>query len=812
MSQYSSLTNSTDIDANYVSTGDVTAYGTVDFQGTLTSFPVDNVSIRVQNGVLTGVTGSSSQMDPLFTSNIVPNVLTPTYINIGMTGVSGACVTNMYNATIGSTLYVNNIVTNGNTYMYITPTAGWVYVNGTLNATNIEFTEATGGTGYINYLSIRGITGGTGYFTNLRNDTLIGVTGSFWGGITGAYVYGDTLKGYTGFFNTVSTNKIVGATSAMSSGMTSAYVWGNTVAGNTFSFSTLTGQTGTFTSGITAAYVWGDTGAFRDLTVKNRLTTNSLYSTSEIGVTGDIRMNNGRLYVADIRERAANEGVYVSSLLNVSKGITGTTGTFVSGVTAAYVWADSVNGNTGNFNQLFSNTVTGGTGLFSKLEVTKDYIKADIGVTGVTGAFSGCVNTNTIQGFTDSDITINGGVNGNIVLQAGSNLRRVKVASGQYFAVDNLTVNGSTGIGLNSDLLCPSKTIYCDNLNSYGASLNLGTNGGGVNITTGSGFTKQVGTGLQYHWVESTTTGGTSEGGLYLKRGDTANGYSQVHHFTGTSDFWATGMRAGNTGYHIYDNMNGTDRVTLTPTLATINSNAVIGGNPTAPTSTTQLNINSSTQNSARIVLSGQEFYAASNTSTDGICLLSGVNRSGNRQLWIGDSANLTQNSTNAVVRIINTGRVDCIATDGGTNLPLTIGSSAVTTIDSGGLKFTNSTSSYSPYQLNYYEWSTSSTITTSGCTAISFTFYFTWQDRTWSTNSSAASLTCSAVVPSRFRSAIAMRFPVIISNFNTNNTGEVTIDTSGNAVFYQSVTGNAFSSGTSTFSIYGTTLTWALF
>jgi hypothetical protein len=32
---------------------------------------------------------------------------------------------------------------------------------------------------------------------------------------------------------------------------------------------------------------------------------------------------------------------------------------------------------------------------------------------------------------------------------------------------------------------------------------------------------------------------------------------------------------------------------------------------------------------------------------TSGIALLLGVNRTGNKQLWIGDSANLTQNATN---------------------------------------------------------------------------------------------------------------------------------------------------------------------
>jgi hypothetical protein len=56
---------------------------------------------------------------------------------------------------------------------------------------------------------------------------------------------------------------------------------------------------------------------------------------------------------------------------------------------------------------------------------------------------------------------------------------------------------------------------------------------------------------------------------------------------------------------------------------------------------------------------------------------LAGVNRTANCQLWIADSANLTQNSTNSVLRLLvggtSTPGIDAIATDGNTILPLTI-------------------------------------------------------------------------------------------------------------------------------------------
>jgi hypothetical protein len=90
-------------------------------------------------------------------------------------------------------------------------------------------------------------------------------------------------------------------------------------------------------------------------------------------------------------------------------------------------------------------------------------------------------------------------------------------------------------------------------------------------------------------------------------------------------------------------------------------------------------------------VLSGQEFYQAGNSSNDGIALLCGVNRSGNRQLWIGDSANLTQNSSNKLIRIYpSDNRIDCVATNGTTALPLNLGSSTTATAVAGLLSSNN--------------------------------------------------------------------------------------------------------------------------
>ncbi|HYO75457.1 MAG TPA: tail fiber domain-containing protein [Thermoanaerobaculia bacterium] len=103
-----------------------------------------------------------------------------------------------------------------------------------------------------------------------------------------------------------------------------------------------------------------------------------------------------------------------------------------------------------------------------------------------------------------------------------------------------------------------------------------------------------------------------------------------------------------------------------------ISNDGDIGINVASPNATTRMDINDSTQLKARIALTGQEFYQAANTSTDGVALILGANRTANRQLWIGDTTALTQNATNRVLRMYpNIGDISAIATDGATVMPL---------------------------------------------------------------------------------------------------------------------------------------------
>ncbi len=84
--------------------------------------------------------------------------------------------------------------------------------------------------------------------------------------------------------------------------------------------------------------------------------------------------------------------------------------------------------------------------------------------------------------------------------------------------------------------------------------------------------------------------------------------------------------------------------------------------------------VNNQAASQASLVLSGQEFYQAGHIDTNGIAFLAGVNRANDRQLWIADSGNLTQNATNPAVRIWpNNQSIDAIATDGNTLLNLTL-------------------------------------------------------------------------------------------------------------------------------------------
>ena len=118
------------------------------------------------------------------------------------------------------------------------------------------------------------------------------------------------------------------------------------------------------------------------------------------------------------------------------------------------------------------------------------------------------------------------------------------------------------------------------------------------------------------------------------------------------------------------------------------------GGNLTLGTTTvsttTKLTLYDATRFNPRITLSGEEFYlpsAGATTLTEGLSFLLGVNRTNNKQLWIGNSTLLTSNATNAVLRLgvgASYCTIDCGATNGTTSLPIYFGSGAAITYIQG--------------------------------------------------------------------------------------------------------------------------------
>jgi hypothetical protein len=106
------------------------------------------------------------------------------------------------------------------------------------------------------------------------------------------------------------------------------------------------------------------------------------------------------------------------------------------------------------------------------------------------------------------------------------------------------------------------------------------------------------------------------------------------------------------------------------------------------------LDLYSATQTQPRILLSGNEYFEGTNTSSNGLVMLLGVNRTNNKQVWIADSQRLsTTSTTNPSIRmgiLASNGFIDCVATNGSTRLNFQIGQNLVH-LGSGNIQINNS-------------------------------------------------------------------------------------------------------------------------
>ena len=106
-----------------------------------------------------------------------------------------------------------------------------------------------------------------------------------------------------------------------------------------------------------------------------------------------------------------------------------------------------------------------------------------------------------------------------------------------------------------------------------------------------------------------------------------------------------------------------------------------LGFGTASPNANTHVDISDSVQNKARLMFTGQEFFQASNTSTEGVAMILGTNRTNNRQLWVADSAAMALNSTNRIIRILPNfngvlSDISAISTDATTVKPLVLNAS----------------------------------------------------------------------------------------------------------------------------------------
>jgi hypothetical protein len=294
--------------------------------------------------------------------------------------------------------------------------------------------------------------------------------------------------------------------------------------------------------------------------------------------------------------------------------------------------------------------------------------------------------TSTLTGdiTAQKNLTITSNLNANIIYENGITLSNIYllasggVISGNINITSNLTVNSNLNVLSNLYL---SSNLSVSGTSTFNGIININSN---IFINnSNNNDTIILSNSLSTSYANIKFNNNVNSNAIIGLGGSSYTGYYANNFFIqAQSNIILNANNTSNSNPHLFISTSG---------------NIGIGTSISPPSINSCLNIYSSNQKSARITLTGTEFYSSgANTSNEGIAMFIGVNRNGNRQLWIGDTEKTISNNINAIIRIIpsSTPLIDAVATDGNTSLNFKIGTNT-TFLANGTIGIgTNNTSS----------------------------------------------------------------------------------------------------------------------